>query len=167
MSQDALTNTNQHAQDNSSNDVSSATTDPSKSSSAALADWLSLSQDEKVGSHKRTKADRKNDRLKNLPDVVGKMPRTNQPCAPVSSSTSLAEGHRVISEGIDTSPYPHGIATKCGVVWEVSKSDWQAHLDGRAAMDKEWNKLANHKRPDPKDKRIGAWEFGASESYAM
>ena len=28
-------------------------------------------------------------------------------------------------------------------------------------MDKEWNKLANHKRPDPKDKGIGAWDIGS------
>ena len=28
-------------------------------------------------------------------------------------------------------------------------------------MDKEWDKLANHNRPDPNDKGAGAWDIGS------
>jgi hypothetical protein len=50
--------------------------------------------------------------------------------------------------------YPACIARK------VSKNEVQRTPAAKAALDKEWEKLANHKRPDPKDKGVGCWDVG-------
>ena len=42
---------------------------------------------------------------------------------------------------------------------KVGKAEWQRDKDAKAAMDKEWSKLENLKRPDPNDKGKGCWDL--------
>ena len=58
--------------------------------------------------------------------------------------------------------WPFANAINCGVARKVSRKEWMKETEAVAAMDKEWNKLANHKRPNPKDKGIGAWEISSA-----
>ena len=39
-------------------------------------------------------------------------------------------------------------------------------VEATAAMDKEWTKLARHRRPNPKDKGIGAWDIESVRNLA-
>ena len=61
---------------------------------------------------------------------------------------------------------PFSTFVNCGVAKKVSKKEWMGSPEATAAMDKEWNKLAQHRRLDPKDKGIGAWDIGSVRNLA-
>ena len=70
------------------------------------------------------------------------------PCAPPHC------GHReVLTEDPRVLP--------CCVARKVSKSEWMSEPAAKGSMEAEWNKLVNHKRPNPKDKGKGAWEMSS------
>ena len=52
------------------------------------------------------------------------------------------------------------------VAKKVSKQEWIASFEAIVATDKDWNKLAQHRRPDPKDEGIGAWDIGSVRNLA-
>ena len=77
----------------------------------------------------------------------------------IAGNGSSKHREQVPISGCESLPFSTSI--NCGVARKVSKREWMASTSATSAMDKEWDKLALHRRPDPNDKGIRAWDISS------